>query len=121
MKAPSSVIRFPAAGTSRAQLQIGMIGMGAIAREHLKRLEGNTAVKIVGICDVSDASIERSRELHRDLLSGAASRSDYRELLKQERPDAVIICSPHRDHFQQVADSLAAGAHVLVEKPLVNS
>jgi predicted dehydrogenase len=42
-------------------------------------------------------------------------------MLQVERPDAVIICSPHRDHFQQVADCLDAGAHILVEKPLVNT
>jgi len=121
MNITSTVIRPLAAGVSQAQLRIGMIGMGAIAFEHLKWLERNTAVKIVGICDVNDASMDRSRELHRDLLSAATSHADYRQLLKQERPNAVIICSPHSDHFQQVIDSLAAGAHVLVEKPLVNS
>ncbi len=104
-----------------AQLQIGMIGVGNYALTHLDLIERNDTVKVVGLCDVSPMSLSNARATHPELLDGARCYSDHREMLKVERPEAVIICSPHRDHFQQVADCLDAGAHILVEKPLVNS
>jgi len=98
-----------------------MIGVGRYALTHLDLMEGNRSLKLVGLCDVSPASLDRARAAHPLLLEGARSYSDHRRMLQVERPDAVIICSPHRDHYQQVADCLDAGAHILVEKPLVNS
>jgi predicted dehydrogenase len=104
-----------------ARLQVALIGVGKYALKHLELLEGNSTVKLVGLCDVSQPSLSRAKAAHPQLVNGATSYSDHRQLLEVERPDAVIICSPHRDHYQQVADSLDAGAHILVEKPLVNS
>jgi predicted dehydrogenase len=42
-------------------------------------------------------------------------------MLRETKPDAVEISTPHAFHHQQIVDSLRAGAHVLVEKPMVNS
>jgi len=40
-------------------------------------------------------------------------------MLAKVEMDAVLIVTPHADHFEQVSDSLDAGLHVLVEKPMV--
>jgi predicted dehydrogenase len=98
-----------------------MIGVGNYALTHLRLMEGNDGIKVVGLCDVSETSLNRAHAAHPQLLDVAKSYSDHRQLLEVEKPDAVIICSPHRDHYQQVADSLDARVHILVEKPLVNS
>ncbi|MCG9895476.1 MAG: Gfo/Idh/MocA family oxidoreductase, partial [Fimbriimonadaceae bacterium] len=47
--------------------------------------------------------------------------SDHQEMLAAIRPHAVVIGSPHSAHLSQAVDSFAAGAHVLVEKPLGNT
>lgn len=44
---------------------------------------------------------------------------DLREMLEAEQPDAVSVCSPHHLHADHALESLAYGAHVLCEKPLV--
>ncbi|MCE9543981.1 MAG: Gfo/Idh/MocA family oxidoreductase [Planctomycetia bacterium] len=41
------------------------------------------------------------------------------EMLRRESLDAVAICSPHDFHAEHLAQALAAGVHVLCEKPLV--
>lgn len=44
------------------------------------------------------------------------SSPDYREILINSA-DAVIICSPSKDHEKDIVDCLAAGRHILCEKP----
>ena len=46
---------------------------------------------------------------------------DYKEMLKMERPDAVVITSPHSLHAEHAIACMKAGAHVLVEKPVATS
>jgi predicted dehydrogenase len=56
-----------------------------------------------------------------DRFGIARGYEDYRELLAVERPDAVVIASPHVLHAEMALAALAAGAHVLVEKPMATS
>ena len=44
--------------------------------------------------------------------------TDHAEMLATERPDGVVIASPHTAHFGQARDALEAGCHVLVDKPM---
>ena len=48
----------------------------------------------------------------------AGTGSTTPELIAQGRAGAVLVCSPDATHAEIVLDSLAAGLHVLVEKPL---
>ena len=50
-----------------------------------------------------------------------AAYTDHEELLASERPDAVVVSSPHIAHFEQARAAIAAGAHVLVDKPMTTS
>ena len=50
-------------------------------------------------------------------LKEAEVLSDYRKALG--KVDAAVIATPHAEHYQQIMDFVASGAHVLVEKPMV--
>src|SRR5260370_12396000 len=45
--------------------------------------------------------------------------SDYRDMLAKVPLDGVVIITPHTYHFAQVMDSINAGCHVLLDKPLL--
>ena len=45
--------------------------------------------------------------------------ADYRDILKDDRVEAVIIASPPFTHFRMAVDAIKAGKHVLIEKPMV--
>jgi predicted dehydrogenase len=98
-----------------------MIGVGGMAQEHVRHIEGEPRAVIAAICDPSEQSIAKTRENHAESTANAALFSDYKTMLKEVKLDAVVISSRHSDHFQQIVDSLDAGLHVLCEKPLVNS
>ncbi|MDC4226708.1 MAG: Gfo/Idh/MocA family oxidoreductase [Candidatus Manganitrophus sp.] len=51
-------------------------------------------------------------------IAAAYCASDYRDVLKDEEINAVLIGTRHGDHGQMVVESLRAGKHVFVEKPL---
>ena len=50
-----------------------------------------------------------------------ATTSDFRELLRNPRVDAIAIATPVHTHYELALAALNAGKHVLVEKPLAQS
>src|SRR5690606_33620416 len=100
-------------------VRIGMIGTGNIAHTHLHRLKNAVEAQVVAICDPSEDSRARIKE--RFGLDQVAEFSDHRQMFVESELDAVIICSPHTLHYRHALDALAAGKHVLVEKPLTCS
>ncbi len=98
-------------------INIGVIGCGAIAQHaHLPAI---LRVSQYSLRAVSDPYIDVAREVAR--LSGletSAACSTHRELLARSDVDAVCICAPTTLHADLVVESLQAGKHVLVEKPM---
>lgn len=97
-------------------LGVGVIGYGYWGPNLVRNFMEAPGSEVVS---VSDLSAER--------LSPLASRypkvritTDYRELLRDARVDAVVIATPVASHFELAMAALAAGKHVLVEKPLAS-
>lgn len=94
--------------------RIGLIGAGWWASlVHLPALQRNPDADIVGICDVD---IDRAKRLAVtfDIPNACASHRDLLNL----NLDAVIVCTPHNEHYLPARDAIRAGADVLVEKPM---
>ena len=89
-----------------------------MAQGHIDRLLALDEVQIVALADISDASFEKTVK-RQPAVESALRFFDYRQLLDTVRPDAVVICTPHTLHYEQAVGALDAGAHVLLEKPMV--
>lgn len=98
---------------SAVPIKVGVIGCGEIAQVmHLPVLHELDAFEIAGLCDLSAQTVRYlGRRYGVELLT-----TDYRELVASEALDAVVVCT--YDHAPVVAEAIAAGMHVLVEKPL---
>lgn len=97
-----------------AHLRFAIIGCGAsIVPTHLEALAHVPDIALVGM---ADASPERGAA--RALEVGCPFFVDHRAMLAELRPDAVVITTPHPAHPAIARDCFAAGAHVLVEKPM---
>jgi predicted dehydrogenase len=98
-----------------SNVRIGMVGAGAIAQiAHLPVLRKMKGVEIVGICDTDGA---KARALSQR-LGVADSYTDIEDLLEFGKVDAVVISTPNHLHESHVIAALAAGAHVVVERPI---
>ena len=97
---------------------IGVIGTGHIAAaRHLpayKALEAEGKVRVVAVCDVGEERLKRVAAQ----FGVPQAFSDYREMLALPEIDAVSVCTTNFQHCEPVLSALAAGKHVLCEKPL---
>ena len=86
-------------------LRAAVIGLGWWGQTILRTLRGSDRIEIVaGVDPAASADVER-------LPSFEAALAD-------PRVQAVILCTPHTQHAQQVRQAAAAGKHVFCEKPL---
>ena len=106
------------AAANSSDIRIGMVGAGAIAQiAHLPVLRRMKGVQVVGICDFDGA---KARALAQRL--GVTSWfTDIEELLEFGKVDAAVICTPNHLHEAHALAALAAGAHVIVERPMALS
>jgi predicted dehydrogenase len=86
-----------------------------VAKQHLACLAQLDRARIVGVCDLSPAVAESAAER----FGVPAHFADHRELLGELEPEVVHVTTPPGAHFPIAMDALAAGAHVIVEKPIV--
>src|SRR5438876_758701 len=102
------------------KIRVGLIGLGNNMMGHVRRLLEIPEVQIVAAVDPVAASQAQFQERYPSLAKVPVF-TDHGEMLRRVQPDAVEISTPHAFHCRQIVESLEAGAHVLVEKPMVNS
>ncbi len=97
-------------------LRIGIIGLGHISRVHIRSFRTDPRVTITAVAENNRAVLEGSAGMYGD---AARRYDDYRRLLTNRDIDAVDILLPHYLHGRVIRDALAAGKHVICEKPFV--
>jgi predicted dehydrogenase len=102
-------------------MKVAIVGCGGMGSAHVRDLlqlrEQDFNVEIRYLVDVDATRAEALRAKH--ALKGAEVLTDYHRALG--KVDAAVIATPHAEHYQQIMDFVATGAHVLVEKPMVCS
>jgi len=96
-------------------LNVGIIGAGGIARKlHLPQLSAMPEVKVTHL---AGRKPERLRLLA-EQFEAPHWTTDYRALLAEDSLDAVVVATPHPQHVSIGLEALAAGKHLLMQKPL---
>jgi predicted dehydrogenase len=96
------------------EVRIGIIGTGSIAGSHIKQYLKTPGVRIVGGADIVPGKAKAFFD--RWGVTDAKAYEDYHELLPEV--DAVSICTHNLAHYQPTIDTLLAGKHILLEKPM---
>ena len=96
---------------------IGVVGYGYWGPQLARNFAALPDVRLVAVCD----SAEEPLALARAQYPGVRCVTTLAELLTDTRIDAVAIATPVSSHFALAYACLAAGKHVLIEKPLAAS
>jgi predicted dehydrogenase len=96
----------------------GLIGTGRHAdRFIVPAINKCSTGQLVAVC-----SRDRTRGIEFAAKHGCPSAyQSFDDLLRDDRVQAVFVCSPNHMHKEQVIQAAAAGKHVLCEKPLAHS
>jgi predicted dehydrogenase len=101
-----------------ANYRAALFGLGKIARAHIHGYlapENTDRIKVIAIAD----PIEEARQRFVQEYGIERVYSDYRDLLKEEKPDIVSICTWPPLHVEMVEESARAGVKGIVcEKPM---
>lgn len=119
-------------------LRFGLIGCGRVAPRHAQSIQQLPETCLAAVADIRRPRADRfAQEYARQEyapfevtprgetqparagdVAAITAYSDYRALLDRSDIDAVSICVPSGLHASVALDALAAGKHVLVEKPI---
>ena len=91
---------------------VGLIGYGAIARAHATSISNTTGLRLAGVCDVSS---ERRSLAAREWEVPTHSTSE--DMFDDPQVGLVVVGTPPSAHAESVLAALAAGKHVVCEKP----
>ena len=101
-------------------MRYALIGCGRISPNHVMAAKNNN-LEIVAVCDIVRANAE-DKILKFDLDPEKVKvYEDYRELLEKEKPELVAIATESGKHAAIALDCIAAGCHVIIEKPIALS
>ncbi|MDY7011219.1 MAG: Gfo/Idh/MocA family oxidoreductase [Planctomycetota bacterium] len=95
-------------------IKIGVIGAGMISNFHMGGYRECPGAEVVAVCDVMADRAKTAAEKF-DIPKTFTSVG---RMLAMKEIDAVSVCTPNIDHMRSTLKALAAGKHVLCEKPI---
>lgn len=95
-------------------IKVGIIGCGYWGPNVIRNFAALDDVEVKYLCDIDQARLARLKRScpHAKIIT------DYREILRDKSIDAVAIVVPVQLHYAIAKESLTAGKHTFVEKPL---
>ncbi|MBN4066818.1 Gfo/Idh/MocA family oxidoreductase [Simkania negevensis] len=94
-------------------VRFAIVGCGRIAQRHAHHIIEHSFASL-------DATFDIKEEAAKQLAAGSSAKpfSSFSDLLKDPSIDIVNICTPNGTHHELATQSLKAGKHVLIEKPM---
>jgi predicted dehydrogenase len=104
---------------SSRKLRVGVVGMGGIGNTHAASHKNDPLANLVAVCDVVKEKADTAAATH-----GVKAYYSLKDLLANEDLDIVDVTTGGYEngswHFEPTMEALAAGKHVLCEKPLAH-
>lgn len=93
-------------------INIGIVGCGKVSKKHFDFIKNDNRFKLLGISDINSNAKSIADEMM------VSYYSDYKELIKNENIEYLVICTPPSSHFEIIKHAVSCGVEVLCEKPL---
>ena len=92
-------------------MKAAIIGFGTISVVHIDAIAGNDGMELAAVCDVNEA-------LAAKVPAGVKFYTDYKQMVREVKPDVVHICLPHYLHYPVTKELVEMGCNVFCEKPI---
>ncbi len=99
------------------QLRVGVVGVGWFGTVHCRAIADHPQLELSALCDRAEERLAQMAREH----GVARTCTDYRELVEDPGIDVLAVVTPWDHHAEPVLAGLAAGKHVLVEKPMAST
>jgi predicted dehydrogenase len=100
-----------------APLRWGILGTGGIARAFARDLPGVAGARLVAVGSRTATAASAFADAVAGPFPGVRTHDSWAALVADEQVDAVYVATPHPWHAEGALLAIAAGKHVLVEKP----
>lgn len=99
-------------------MKYALIGCGRISPNHIEAAKNNH-LDFTAMCDIDPLAMKDKSD--RFGLNDVRRYVDYQAMLRIEKPDLVAIATESGKHAAIALDCIAAGCHVIIEKPIALS
>ncbi len=95
-------------------MKVNLVGCGGVSKCHLNAINflKNKNARLTAVADIIP---ERADKAAKD--NNCKAYYSYIEMLENEKPDVVHICTPHYLHVEMAVEALNRGINVVLEKP----
>ncbi|MFZ7134524.1 MAG: Gfo/Idh/MocA family protein [Eubacteriales bacterium] len=100
-------------------LKYAIIGCGRISPNHVAAALENK-LNLVALCDIDETKMDTTIQKF-ELPIDTKKYIDYKEMLQNEKPELVAICTESGKHGQIAIDCIEFGANLIIEKPIALS
>src|SRR3954447_742120 len=109
------------AAESEKSSRVALIGCGWYGKTDLFHLIQVAPVEVVALADVDSHMLSAAADLvagRQESKKKPQTYADYRELLKKEKPEIVLVATPDHWHCLPTVEACKAGADVYCQKPI---
>lgn len=106
----------PDASTQVPPVRVGVVGYGWWGKTMARQIAMSPWLSLAAVAESHDTT--RQGMAHDTALQGVAVLDSAQALMAHPGLEAVILCTPHEQHAQQIMAAAQAGLHVFCEKPL---
>jgi predicted dehydrogenase len=105
-----------------AKIKYALIGCGRISPNHIEAAKNNSdVIELAAVCDLIPENIEKALTQTDSLALPINRYTDYKEMLRVEKPELVAISTESGEHAKIGLDCIEAGCNVIIEKPIALS
>ena len=99
--------------SNNKEIGFAVVGAGHIGRRHANIINGFSGASLMAVVDIDENA--KNHELY---PSGIPFQTSLAPILENDEVEVVNICTPNGLHSDIAIECLAAGKHVVIEKPM---
>ena len=96
------------------KVRVGVVGLGYWGPNLMRNFDRLPEAELAYCCDLDEENLAKARSLY----PNAVVTDDYDELLADETLDAIVVATSVPTHYALGKQSLEAGKHTFIEKPI---